>query len=96
MCKAMSFAFSIALTLLIVAPASAQPRCQKYDVWANGEPAALKPVAKRGARAAWSERVRSEIGADYATWGRARHQRTSCLREQRMYSCTVSASPCKA
>jgi hypothetical protein len=96
MCKVMSFAFSLALALLVVPPASAQPRCQKSDVWANGTPAALNSIARRHARTAWSARVRSEVSEAYATWSRSSDRRTSCFREQRKYSCTVSARPCRA
>ena len=96
MCKLMPFAFSLALELLVVPPASAQPRCQKSDLWANGEPAALKRVAKHRARAAWLGGVRSKLGEGYASWTRAKDRRTSCLRDQRQYTCTISARPCSA
>ena len=96
MCKLASIAFYFALALLVVPPASAQLSCEKADVWANGTPAALSSLARRRARAAWSARVRGEVGDAYATWSRASSRRTSCLREQRMYSCTVSARPCRA
>ena len=96
MCKVMSFAFSLALALLVVPPASAQPHCKETDVWANGTPAALNSIARRHARAAWLARVRSELGEDYATWSRAKGPRITCPRKQRMYTCTVSARPCRA
>jgi hypothetical protein len=96
MCKVMSFAFSLALALLVVPPASAQPRCQKSDVWANGAPAALNSVARRRARAAWLAGVRSKLGEAYSNWSRAKDRRTTCLGNQRQYTCTVSARPCRA
>ena len=96
MCKAMLLAFSLALALLIVHPASAQPRCTETDVWANGTPSGLKTIARRNARVAWLGRVRSELGDTYATWSRAKGPRITCPRKQRMYTCTVSARACRA
>ena len=96
MCKVILLTFFLTLAVLIGPPASAQPRCQKSDVWANGKPAALNSIARRHARAAWSARVRSEVSEAYATWSRSGDRRTSCFREQRKYRCTVSARPCRA
>jgi hypothetical protein len=94
--KLMPFAFSLALALLAVHPASAQPRCTEVDLWANGSPSALKTIARRHAREAWLARVRTELGETYAMWSRAKGPRITCPRKQRMYTCTVSARACRA
>jgi hypothetical protein len=96
MCKVVPIAFSFTFALLVVPSASAQSRCEQEDAWANGTPAALNSIARRRAHAAWSVKVRSELGEAYATWRRARAHRTTCLRKQRQYVCTVSARPCRA
>lgn len=86
----------IVLAVLIEAPASAQPRCSEKSFSATGNPSVVIFAGRRSAHTAWSANVRNELGDAYASWGRSRNRRITCLRAERRFLCTVSATPCIA
>lgn len=88
--------FSILIVALSVEEgAAAQPACKVEDVWANGTAGNIQFTARRRARVAWLATVRGDLGQAYATWGIAKDRRTTCVRANRQYTCTVSARPCR-
>src|SRR4051812_10876205 len=96
MFKATTLAFIFTLSLLVATPVSAQPRCKEKEVWANGSPGMVRVAARQRAQVAWLVKVHREFGEAYAKWGKAKDRRTSCVREHRQFTCTVSARPCRA
>ena len=85
-----------AVAVLLAQPVPAQPRCSERTISATGTPSLFFFTGKRFARAAWSAKVRSELGEDYAKWGRARDSRLDCVRAQYRFVCSAAGRPCKA
>jgi hypothetical protein len=84
------------LGLLATAPAAAQPRCSERNFSATGAPGLIHFLGRRHASAAWSAKVRSELGDAYAAWGRAQDRHIECVIAQRRFLCSASGVPCRA
>jgi hypothetical protein len=93
--RAAIFALVLAGLLLQVPPVSAQPRCSDIRISATGAPGILHVTARRSATVAWSAKVKGELGATYASWGRATSRRLTCTRAERRFVCSASARPCR-
>jgi hypothetical protein len=94
--RALPLALSFACLALLTAPvASAQPRCSDLTVSATGAPGILHVTGRHNATSAWSAKVRSELGASYASWGRARGRHLHCSRVELRYVCSAAARPCR-
>ena len=85
-----------AIAIPLTAATSEESRCSDRVISAAGTPGRTHFTGRRNAHAAWSAKVRSELGEEYAKWGRSVSRNFDCTVANWRFRCTVSARPCRS